>query len=226
MYLPKRQWRLTALIIIVAAGLAFAAWQPMTPAQLLALGEQATGNPLTLAALVVAQALLFTFALPGSMLLWALAPFQSPWLSVPLLVTGSVAGAVGARYVAWRLYGRRPLQAAPQDERPIIALLRQRADFMTQCAMRALPGFPHSIINYAGGTLALPLPTFVAAAIVGLTFKWGVYASAIYGAASAADDGSPLSPATLLPLAILAGALIAGGWLQRRIAAHRSKTRS
>ena len=73
-------------------------------------------------------------------------------------------------------------------------------DLLTLLAMRMLPGFPHSVINFASGVLRLPMKTFVAATIVGLTIKWGVYATAMYGITDAIEGEDVITIGTVLPL--------------------------
>ncbi|MEA5444675.1 VTT domain-containing protein [Gammaproteobacteria bacterium AB-CW1] len=202
------------LILIVAVGLIFAVWQPVEVDTVFAWGERLAGNPLTLALLVVVQILLFTFALPGSTVIWAIAPFLPPWIAVPVLVSGATAGAVGAYFLSGRL--SRDWRVGPASRR-VIGLLEQRGDFLTQTALRALPGFPHSIVNYAGGILRLPLPGFIAAALVGLGVKWWVYASAIHGLATAARGDEALGGRELLPLFILAVLLLIAGLVKWKL---------
>lgn len=182
------------------------------PDWVLETGYRLTGDPWLLAGLVVLMAILFTFALPGSLVVWLIAPFVAPWIAVPLLVAGSVAGALGGYWFAGRLGADRgPLRHHPW----LVEALRRHGDFLNLMAMRTFPGFPHSVINYAAGMLRLPRVTFVLASTLGLSVKWGVYASVLYGATEAIEEGDALQPWTLVPLGVLALLLAAGGWLRR-----------
>ncbi|WP_019592913.1 MULTISPECIES: VTT domain-containing protein [unclassified Thioalkalivibrio] len=184
------------------------------PERVLTAGQQLTADPWRLAALVVLMAVLFTFALPGSLVVWLIAPFVSPWIAVPLLVTGSTLGALGGYWLAGRLGADRgPLKRHPW----LVEALRRHGDFLHLMAMRTFPGFPHSVINYAAGMLRLSRVAFVLATILGLSVKWGVYASVLYGAAEAIERGDALDLRTLVPLAVLAVLLLAGGWLRQRV---------
>ncbi len=209
-----RHWRPLGLILLVLAGLAIAIWLPLELATLLDWGHRITDRPLAMLALVVLMAVLFTFALPGSLCLWLIAPFQPPVLATALLVTGSACGALGAYGLAARV---------GSDWRPdglggrIMKLLAERGDFLTQCALRILPGFPHSILNYAGGVLRLPLAGFIAATLLGLSVKWGVYASAVHGVVEAAETGDVVSATALLPLLLLTLLLLLGAWARQRV---------
>lgn len=199
---------LTALIVLIMTG----ALLPIEINHLLHWGAELASHPLAIIGMVVLMALLMSFGLPGSLCFWLIAPFHAPLFSISMLLVGSVAGAMGAYRVgnglgsAWR-----PNQLA----RRVLHLLSKRSDFLTQCALRILPGFPHAFVNLAGGVLRLPLAGFFAAAVVGLAVKWSVYAQAVHGMVSARQAEQALGFATLLPLIILA-ALLALGALAKR----------
>lgn len=208
---PRR--RVVLLALLVVAGVLVLVWRPVGIAVLLEWGDRLAGHPAALPAVAAAQALLFTFALPGSTLVWVVAPFHPPLVAVPVLVAGSTAGALGARLFADRLAGDwQPGEKA----RSVVRILEERGGVFTQIALRALPGFPHSVINYAGGLLNLPLPGYVAAAIIGLGCKWWVYAGAIHGISNAARGEDAASAASLLPLFILAGLMVAAAVVRAR----------
>lgn len=199
----------------MAAGLLLLVWRPVDISTLLAWGAALAGHPASLPAVAAAQALLFTFALPGSTLVWIVAPFHPPVVAVPVLVAGSAGGALAARLLAGRLLlGWQPGDRA----RLIIRVLEQRGDLFTQIALRALPGFPHSVVNYGGALLGLPLPGYLAAAVIGLSCKWWVYAGAIHGISTAARGEEAIGPGSLLPLLMLAGLMLAAAVLRSRIA--------
>jgi uncharacterized membrane protein YdjX (TVP38/TMEM64 family) len=204
---------------LVGLGFAVGVWGPLEPAMIVAWGETLASHPLSLVGIVLFQALLLTFALPGSLVVWMIAPFQPPWLAAPLLVAGGVLGAIGARAIAAR-FGAARLRGPRVTK--TLALLAERSDLFTQCALRAMPGFPHAVINYGAGLLGLPAGTFVAAAALGLSVKFGVYASAVHGATSAADDERLLQPSVVVPLITLAVFMLLGAWVRRRLHAARS----
>lgn len=214
MALKRRHKRLLLIAGLLGIGLVIAVWEPVPLEQLLAWGERLASYPATLIALILLQITMYTFALPGSVVLWMVAPFYPPWLATLILLVGSLSGAAGARRFSMRL--KRPSERG-EETSTVIRLLHRRADFFTQCSLRALPGFPHSLINYAAGILHLPLATFMLAALVGLGIKWGVYTTAIHGAAEAAEGEAALDPATLGALALLAVLMLGGAWLRRRI---------
>lgn len=203
-------WLLLGVLILGGAGLAV--WVG-DPAHLLALGDAIAGGPWATAALVVLMALMLTFALPGTLILWVIAPFHPPLVSIALLLLGSVSGALGAYWFSGRV-GDSPRMAQRRSRR-LVKLLKRRSGLATQLALRVLPGFPHSMVNYAAGVLRLPLGTFLLAAVLGLAVKWSVYATAVHEAADAVAAGEALHPQTLLPLFVLAALLLLGVVLQR-----------
>jgi len=211
--LARKLWILPGLILL---GLVVSIWQPFSMEELMTWGRAAAANPLIVGAIVAAMILLFAFGLPGSFGLWLIAPFQTPLVATALLVTRSVLGALGAYAFSRRLRG---------DWKPngfsgrIVELLSRRGGVMTQTALRILPGFPHSVINFAGGLLLLPLLAFTVSALIGLTVKWGVYATAVHGLADALEKGETMQASTIYPLLALSALLLAGAWARSRLAA-------
>lgn len=166
-------WVLLALVVL---GLTLAIWQPIELETLPAWGERIGTAWWFLLLVMLTMALLFTFGLPGSLGLWLIAPFNHPLLSTALFVIASTAGALGAYRFARRLGSDwRPSgpSGASGGSGGVVEALEKRSDLLTQLAMRILPGFPHSVVNFAGGVLSLPLKTFIIATVVGLGIKWG-----------------------------------------------------
>jgi uncharacterized membrane protein YdjX (TVP38/TMEM64 family) len=213
----RRHWGVLLLLALVLTGLLLAWWHTHDITVLLAWGNRIADHPVAMVAVVVLMAVLFALALPGSLVFWLIAPFHPPLVSVIMLVAGSVAGSWGAHALSGRL-GHR-WSPGKKAER-MVKLLSHRSDMLTQSALRVLPGFPHSFVNYAAGVLALPRRTFLVAALLGLTVKWGVYATAVYGAVEAIETGDAVQLVTLLPLFALAALLLLGGaarrWMERR----------
>lgn len=175
-------------------------------------------HPVVIAGVVLTMAVTLAIGLPGSIGLWLIAPFYPPLAATLMLTLGSVAGAWGAYLLAAWFHARiKPggLTARMMDT------LEQRSDLLTQCALRVLPGFPHSVINYAAGLSRLPLKPYLLAATLGLSVKWGVYSSAIYGALEAIEEDDALQFDVLLPLLALTLLLLLGGWYRRRVDAAR-----
>ena len=210
--------RALVLFAIVAIGVWVVVTDPVDRAQLRMLGEWLTAHPAALAALLLVQVAMFALALPGSLMVWLVAPFLDFGLAVTLMVVGSVLGALAAWKVAGWLGATARSRVAGH---PVYKLLTDASDPITQTALRVLPGFPHSMVNYAGGVLALPLPGFLGAALVGLTLKWMLYVSAIQALIEAGDDAGGPDAIALLPLLLLAMFLVGGRWLAQRWRARR-----
>ncbi|WP_447528608.1 TVP38/TMEM64 family protein [Vreelandella sp. TE19] len=175
-------------------------------------------HPAVIVSVVAAMAVTLAIGLPGSIGLWLIAPFYTPWMATPMLTLGSVIGALGAYQLAARFHER--IKPGGLTEK-VMHTLEQRSDMLTQCALRILPGFPHSVINYAAGLNRLPLGPYLLAATLGLSVKWGVYSSAIYGALEAIEEENALQFDVLLPLVALALLLLIGAWYRRRVEAAR-----
>ncbi len=211
----SRSGRLWLLPLLIVIGLGIGALQPWGVQDFLAFGQDLAGNPWFLLAVVIAMAVLFTFGLPGSLTFWLIAPFQAPVVSTFLLVLGSVAGAFGAYQFSSRMRGDWEPEGFSSR---IVRLLSRQGGLLTQTALRILPGFPHSVVNFAGGVLGLGLGGFLSAAIVGLAVKWGIYASAVYGLVEAVETGEVLDFRTLLPLVVLSVLLLLGALAKRWVA--------
>lgn len=217
----RRHWAVVILGLLVLAGLVLASLHTRELTRFLEWGDRIADLPVAIVAVVSLMAVLFTLALPGSLVLWVIAPFHHPLVSVTMLVIGSVTGALGAHRVSHRL-GKR-WSPGPNAER-MVELLGRRSDLLTQTALRVLPGFPHSFVNYAGGVLGLPLGTFLLAALLGLTVKWSVYATAVHGAVEAIETGDALQLETILPLFVLAGLLLLGALARRWLEAQGNRS--
>lgn len=223
---PKRKGhrslRIFALVGLLAIGIALAAAFPPDPAALVAWTEErARGVGFALVALA-AQALLFSFALPGSLVFWVIAPFYAPEIATATLVAGSTLGALGGYFVSARL-GRDVGKSGLA--RRMRTALAERGDVLTQMAMRALPGFPHAVLNFSGGALKLPLVGFAVAAAAGLSVKFGVYSTAVYGVVQADSPADALDPATMGPLGAFALVLLAGAAARRRLVGGSASAR-
>ncbi|MGM0782878.1 MAG: TVP38/TMEM64 family protein [Pseudomonadota bacterium] len=174
--------------------------------------EQTAHHPVTILGVMLIMAATLTLGLPASIGLWLIAPFYPPSVAVPMLIVGSLGGALGGYALARRVgLSWRPGRLT----RRVAHLLETRCDVLTQCALRVLPGFPHAVINYAAGLRQLPLRGFIIAVVVGLGVKWAVYANAIYHTLSAAERKRILTPELLAPLVALAALLLIGAGARR-----------
>lgn len=164
-------------------------------------------------ALILLQVVLFMFALPGSTVLWIVAPLYAPAASTLVLAAGGSAGGLAAYWFARRLSDESLAHLrASRGYR----VLERESDFLVLCALRLVPAFPHSVLNYGAGILRLPLGRFLAAAAIGFGVKAYLYSSVIHHALEAADPADLLRAEAVLPLILLALALFAARMLQRR----------
>jgi uncharacterized membrane protein YdjX (TVP38/TMEM64 family) len=199
--------------VVVLSAIIIAIWEPVSAPQVLRWGEELSDELWVIALIVLAQIVLYALALPGTLILFLVAPFHSLLTSVMILLTGSVLGALAAYQVGgflgdtWR----------PRRGGWLILLLKHKSDFYTQCALRILPGFPHWAVNYGAGILKVPLLPFIAAAISGLGVKWVIYCWVLQDASEAAQSAEGFGLSDLWPLLGLAVLLLLGGVLRRRM---------
>ena len=165
------------------------------------------------AALIVAQVVLFMFALPGATVLWLVAPLYPPAVAAAILAAGGSLGGLAGYFFARRMTAR---QMALLRRKRLFLLLEKHADFPALLALRLLPAFPHSVINYGAGVLRLPVAAFLAAAALGLWVKSFLYASVIYPVAQAEFSEFALMD-TVLALLGLALLVVAGRAFRRRV---------
>lgn len=211
-------YRVFAVTILVFAVLVFAVWQPVSVEYLLDWGSAKSSHPATALGLVALQALLLTLALPGTLMLWLVAPLYHPLPAALILTAGSVLGALGAYGVSRHVRGDR--SARGRNGR-VITLLQKRGDLFMQLTLRVIPGFPHSVINYGAGVLGLPLGSFIAAAALGMSVKWFMYASAIQAMLEMGAEPEQIGMASLTPLFFLAIFLVVGWLVHQKIKAGR-----
>ena len=210
--MPARIRRAILLSIIVLS-ISVLIWSPVNLDTMLEWGRWIVSQPVLIVVVILVQALLFTFALPGSSAFWFIAPFLHPILSVPILLTGTVLGALGAYVFAFRLGG----DWRPRHGAWVVDLVARQSDFFTQCALRTLPGCPHWVVSYTGGILRLPLFPFIVAIIIGIGIKTAVYASVVYGITTAAEAEQAFDIWTLIPLFLMVAFLLVGSFFRQKL---------
>lgn len=206
-------WPLLALAALAALGTALDALGLVDWRALLEWGRGHHAGWGLAAAIVGVQVVLYTLAQPGSALLWIAAVLYPPPVATLILTTGGTAGALGAWLFARRL---TRVSAAQTGKRRLYRLLETQGDFLTLCALRVLPGVPHSLINYTAGTLRLPLPSFLTASAIGHAVKSFLYSSAISELIESAAPSDLLRLEILAPLVVIALLLLLGRLAQKR----------
>lgn len=204
-------WRILALAALAALGIALDALGLVDWARALDWARARAGGWGLPAAIVLAQLVLFTFGQPGSILFWAAALLYPPPLATLILTAGGAAGALGAY-----LFARRVTRIDAARGGRLYGVLERQGDFFTLCALRVLPGMPHSAINYACGTLGVPLARFLAASVLGFALKSYVYSAAIAGVIGTAGPRDLLRLEVLGPLVAIALLLLLGRFAYRR----------
>ncbi|MFI0473887.1 TVP38/TMEM64 family protein [Halomonas sp. HMF6819] len=206
-------WRWVALFALLAMLGYVWLWYSPNLSALKRWAADTSHHPAIIASVMLIMAATLAVGLPGSIGLWLIAPFYPPLAATLMLTLSSVAGAWAAYLLAARF--RTRINPGGLTAR-VMQTLERRSDLLTQCALRILPGFPHSVINYAAGLGGLAIKPYLAAAALGLSIKWGVYSSAIYKTLEAIEQENALQFDVLLPLLALTLLLLAGAWYRRR----------
>lgn len=164
-------------------------------------------------ALVLIKIAFYTFAFPGSVFFWVAGLLYHPLEATLIIAAGGLGGALCGYFFSRKM--SLSFVKKIRDSR-FFRTIEKHSDFASLCAVRTLPSFPHSIINYSAGMLRLPLPGFALSTLIGFTAKGYVYASAIRLAGTADELSDVLSPSAFIPLLALVVLLIAGKLLQRK----------
>jgi uncharacterized membrane protein YdjX (TVP38/TMEM64 family) len=162
---------------------------------------------------VLLQVVLFMFALPGSTVLWLAAPLYPPLAATAILTAGGIGGALAAYAFARRL---TDASLAGLSAHRAFHLLERETDFRFLCALRLMPAFPHSVLNYGAGILRVPRTAFAGSAAIGIAVKAFLYSSAIHHALEVTEPAQLPRIGALLPLVALAAVLLAAHALKRR----------
>jgi len=160
--------------------------------------------------LILAQIILFTFALAGSVFLWIVAPLYDPAMATFILATGGALGGVGAYLFSGYLTEEWKTRIKSSHS---YRFLHKQDNFLSLFAMRVFPGFPHSLVNYSSGILNAKLSHFVVAAVLGIGIKSYIYARVINSATDSLSldmlfDISVFGPLVLLSLISALGVYI------------------
>jgi len=173
----KKYWRLWALLILVFTGAWLEYFQLIDWQSMLNWVRDYDQQFWLPALFILIQIILYMFALPGSSLLWLVAPIYEPLLATFILVVGSTLGGLAAYWFAH--HTTSALVERVRHQR-LFFILQKRSDFALLFSLRLFPGFPHSVINYSAGVLKLPLGSFILSAVLGLSVKTYLYANVIY----------------------------------------------
>ena len=167
---------------------------------------------------ILAQIILFTFALAGSFALYVVAPLYPPLMSCFILTVGGVIGGITAYLFSKRLTDE---WVARVESSRVYKFLHKQDNFFTLFAMRIFPGFPHSLINYSSGILNVKLSHFILAAVIGLGIKTYLYSSLIYSFTSMVSLKEMLDITVYGPLVMLSALSLIGVYINHRLSARQ-----
>lgn len=160
---------------------------------------------------IALKIVLYAFALPGYFLYWVAGIHYPPVKATLVIVMGGVIGAVTA--FARRMSGDATRKIGTSR---FLSYLKTHSDFGTLCAIRLLPAFPHSVINYGSALIGVPLHRFVLSTLIGFSVNGYLYASAIWNTIKADNLKDITSSETMIPIVLLSLLfLFARIWHQR-----------
>jgi uncharacterized membrane protein YdjX (TVP38/TMEM64 family) len=207
--------KLTVIGLLILVGVSLELSGLLDVRELVAIAREYSQHWWLIIVLILLQALLFSFALAGSLFLWIAAPLYPPSMTTFILAIGGTLGGLGAyllsRYLSleWRqkienTHGYRLLQS--QD------------NFYTLFALRVFPAFPHAIINYSAGLLGARLSHFIIAALLGISIKSYLYAGVIHSASNELSVDLLLDFGVIGPLILLSLVSALAVYLNYRLA--------
>ncbi len=213
--------RLGLIAALIVTGLALGHAGLFDVAQAIAIAREYTQYWWLVPLLILAQTLLFTFALAGSLFLWVAATLYEPPMATFILAAGGTLGGLGAYFFSGFLTA--DWKHRVENSRSY-RLLQAQDNFFTLFAMRVFPAFPHSLVNYSAGILSANLVHFVAAAILGIGIKSFIYARVIHSAATSLSLDLLLDYKIIGPLVLLSLMSAVAVWINHR-AAQKNKAR-
>jgi len=200
-------YKLIILGIFIAAGAILQMSGSLDAGELIAIARQYTEHWWLPVILVLAQVVLFTFSLPGTIFLWVAAALYPPVTASLILATGATLGGISAYYFSASLSDEWVHRV---ENSHVYKVLHKQDNFFTLLAMRVMPAFPHGLVNYSAGILKVNLLYFVSAAFIGIGLKSYVYAGVIYQAASGASLNDLLDITIFGPLVLLSAVILGG----------------
>ncbi len=199
--------KLLIIILLIAFGIWLKTSDVLDVQNMLSVARVYADHWWLILVLILLPAVMFTFALAGSLFLWVVAPLYPPVTATFILVAGSTLGGISAYFFSQRLADD---WVEKIEKSRTYKLLQQQDNFFTLFALRVFPGFPHALVNYSAGILNVKLSHFIAAAILGIAIKSYVYSNVIYNATTAASFEDLLDISTFGPLILLSAFTLIG----------------
>lgn len=210
--------KLVIVVLLITLGLVLEVAGLLDARQLLAVAREYAQHWWLIPVLILAQTVLFTFALAGSIFLWIVAPIYPPVMATFILAAGGTLGGLGA--YLFSNYLTEEWKTKIHNSRSY-KLLQAQDNFLSLFAMRVFPAFPHSLVNYSSGILNVRLSHFVLAAFLGIGIKSYVYARVIYSASSSLSLDMLLDISVIGPLVLLSVLSALGVYINYRITKKR-----
>lgn len=196
----RLHWKLFLLALLVVIGLLLQQLDILDLQMVLKTIRGYSEYNWLIVALIFYQVIFFMFALPGSTALWLVAPIYTPVSATLILTTGGTLGGLAAYYFSRHL-GKDWQTRIRQHH--LFHSLEKRGDSLTLLGLRILPGFPHSVINYAAGILRLPPAQFILTAAIGLAIKNAIYCTLIFRIFSLGNNEFEITLKDVTPLLVL-----------------------
>jgi uncharacterized membrane protein YdjX (TVP38/TMEM64 family) len=199
-------YKLAILISLIALGSILHLSGSIDSEQLIVLARQYSDHWWLGVLLVVIQTVLFTFAMAGSSMIWITAALFTPLTSTAIITAGTALGAISAYLFSERL--SEDWTQKIKNTR-VYKLLQKEGNFFTLLALRMMPGFPQSVINYSSGVLKIKFISFIPAAVFGTAIKIYVYSVLIYNATTPGTLAGSIGVSAIWPLLLLSLLILA-----------------
>ena len=202
------------VMLLIVAGFLLQVAGLLDAEKMLLVAREYTGHWWLAIVLILLPAIMFTFALAGSIFLWVVAPLYSPAMAAFILAAGATLGGVAAYYFSRNITEEwiRKIENSHAYK-----ILHQQDNFFTLFALRVLPAFPHSLVNYSSGVLKVKLSHFIPAAFLGVGIKSYIYAKVIYNVTTTASVDDLLNFSTYGPLILLSVITFAGVFIKYKL---------
>lgn len=205
--LKKYRYKILFLISLIAVGVVSQLSGMFDPGKIITIAREYADQWWLLILLVLLQMILFTFALAGSSFLWVAAALYAPLTASLVLAFGAALGGISAYFFSQRLTDEWVHKV--ESSRAYL-LLQKHDNFFTLLALRIMPAFPHSVINYSSGILNVNIVAFISASFIGVGIKSYVFVTVIQQAASSGSIYDLLDLSVLAPLILISAVLFVG----------------
>jgi len=209
--------KLLIVALLITAGILLDFYGLLDAEKVLGIARGYTDEWWLIVVLILLQAVLFTFALAGSIFLWVAAPLYPPTMATFILAAGGTLGGIGAYWFSKSLTDEWVKRI---ENSHAYKLLHKQDNFFVLFALRIFPAFPHSLVNYSSGILKVKLSHFIVAAFLGIGIKSYVYADVIYSATTSASLDELMNISTYGPLILLSALTLVGVFIKYKISSN------